>query len=81
MRPFFSPKFTKQYNAATEQIRVVFDKQLKLMLENFRHPSLQTKLFDDSKQVWQGRVTQKWRFYFKITGDIYEFVAITKHPK
>jgi hypothetical protein len=31
--------------------------------------------------VWQSRVNDNWRFYFKIVGDTYRLEEIKKHPK
>ena len=31
--------------------------------------------------VWQGRVTKGWRFYFKIERDEYVILSIIPHPK
>jgi len=42
---------------------------VKLLVENFRHPSLRAKKYEDSAPIWQARVNRDWRFYFLITGD------------
>lgn len=81
MRLVYTDKFNKQYRQTTETIRTACDKQLRLLLDNFRHPSLQTKLYLAAEGLWQGRVNQSWRFYFTIDGDAYTLVAVTKHPK
>ena len=52
-------------------VQEAFDKQSRLLLENFRYPSLQVKKYDEAKGLWQARVTRSWRFYFKIEGDTY----------
>lgn len=46
MRLEFGNKFNKQYVAATDRIRAAFDKQAALLLNDFRHPSLDTKLYN-----------------------------------
>ena len=43
MNLFFAPKFKKQYQKLPLNIQKKFTKQLKLLEENYRHPSLQTK--------------------------------------
>ena len=48
-----------------------FDKQTKLLVENFRHPSLQAKKYDERESAWQARVNLHWRLYFLIEGDTY----------
>ena len=48
-----------------------FDKQTKLLVENFRQPSLQVKKYDERESAWQARVNLHWRFYFLIEDDTY----------
>jgi len=81
MKFLYSPRFLKQYSAAPAPVQKAFDKQLKLLLENLRHPSLQAKKYDEANDVWQGRVNRDWRFYFTIDGDVYQFHTIIPHPK
>ncbi len=81
MKFLYSARFLKQYSAAPAPIQKAFDKQLKLLLENFRHPSLQAKKYDEANDIWQGRVNREWRFYFSINGDAYHFHTIIPHPK
>jgi len=56
-------------------------KQLGLLQENFRHPSIQTKKYDETNDIWQGRVNRDYRFYFQIVDDEYIIVRIIPHPK
>ncbi len=71
----------KDYTEAPPAVQKAFDKQVKLLLENFRHPSLRTKKYDVSRNVWQARVNRDWRFYFVITSDTYLVLDIIPHPK
>ena len=57
------------------------DKQLDYLAANIRHPSLDAKKYDAARDIWQGRVTRDYRFYFTLDGDTYTVLAITKHPK
>lgn len=54
---------------------------MRLLLENFRHPSLRTKKYDEPRNIWQARVNRDWRFYFVITGDTYLILNVIPHPK
>ena len=37
--------------------------------------------YDESNDVWQGRVNRDYRFYFQIVADDYVIVRIIPHPK
>ena len=74
-------KAERDYKDLIPSLRARFDKQLTLLLHNLRHPSLQAKKYDEARDIWQGRVNQNYRFYFRIEGDTYEIISITPHPK
>ena len=76
MRFRLTQQAEKQYRKAPADIRRAFDKQVLLLAENSRHPSLDAKRYKDT---YQGRITLSWRFYFDIDGDAYVIHAITKH--
>ena len=81
MRFAFTQKFLESYAAAPAPVQKAFDKQTKLLVENFRHPSLQAKKYDERESVWQARVNRDWRFYFTIDDDTYVILDIIPHPK
>ena len=81
MRPDYTPQFSRAYAKAPPHIQQTFQKQLKLLLQNLRHPSLRAKKYDEARNLWQARVTGAWRFYFTIEGDTYVLHSITEHPK
>lgn len=56
-------------------------KQLRFLLVNRADPSLHAKKYSEALDVWQGRVTRDWRFYFKIESDEYVILSIIPHPK
>jgi plasmid maintenance system killer protein len=62
-------------------VRKAFHKQLSFLERDIRHPSLQAKKYDESRDLWQARVNLDWRFYFTIEGDMYRIQDITPHPK
>jgi len=49
--------------------------------QNLHHPSLRAKKYDESKNLWQARVNDDWRFYFKIIDDTYRILKVIRHPK
>ena len=71
----------KDYTEAPPAVQKAFDKQVKLLGENFRHPSLRAKKYDESRNIWQARVNRDWRFYFLIAGGTYFILNIIPHPK
>ena len=80
MRPHFSERFVQSYTTAPPAIQRAFDRKLELLLQDLRHPSLRAKKYDEARDLWQARVNQGWRFYFRIKGDTYQLIDITPHP-
>jgi mRNA-degrading endonuclease RelE of RelBE toxin-antitoxin system len=80
MRLRFTERADKDYAGLPLNVRKAFAKQLRFLLTNLRHPSLQAKKYSETDDIWQGRVTRGWRFYFKIEGDEYIVVSIIPHP-
>jgi len=81
MRLFYADRFLKSYEQAPAAIQRAFDRRVALLLANLRHPSLRAKKYDETRGIWQARVTRDWRFYFTIEGDTYYLLDIISHPK
>lgn len=81
MKLRFHPRIVEQLADAPSSVRRAFDKQVALLAENLRHPSLRAKKYDEANDVWQARVTKGWRFYFKIEDDTYTILSVRAHPK
>ncbi len=81
MRALYTARFIRQLDAAPAEVQRAFRKQLTLLLENLRHPSLRAKKYDEARDIRQGRVTASWRFYLRIKDDTYQFLDIRSHPK
>lgn len=81
MKAAFSQRFLRQYSALSAEHKVKFDKQLGFLLTNLRHPSLRAKKYDEAQNIWQARVDDAYRFYFRIDGDTYQIFSIIPHPK
>jgi mRNA-degrading endonuclease RelE of RelBE toxin-antitoxin system len=77
----FTEKADKDYARMPPLIRKAFAKQLRFLLANRNHPSLHAKKYSETLDVWQGRVTRDWRFYFQIEGDEYVILSAIPHPK
>ena len=81
MKLRFTEKADKDFADLPVAIRKALGKQLRFLLVNRGHPSLRAKKYMETLDVWQGRVTRDWRFYFKIEGDEYVILSIIPHPK
>ena len=75
----FTRNFKKNYKKLPAYIQERFDKQLKLFTENPRHPSLKIHLYRTEANVWEGYVTDKYRFTFSISEEGYIFRNIGSH--
>lgn len=71
----------RDYEALPAILQRRVNKQFDYLVENLRHPSLDSKKYDEARDIWQGRVTRDYRFYFTIAGGTYTVLAITRHPK
>lgn len=81
MKVHTSARFDKSYAKAPLRIQRLVDKQIRFLLDNIRHPSLHTKKYDESRDIWQARVDGSWRLYFQIKTDTYFLINVMNHPK
>jgi hypothetical protein len=81
MRLFYTERFRQNYADAPAVIQKRCDKQLAFLVQDIRHPSLRAKKYDELRNIWQGRITQSWRFYFMIQEDTYYLLDLMPHPK
>jgi mRNA-degrading endonuclease RelE of RelBE toxin-antitoxin system len=76
-----SGRAAREYESLSPALRRRAARQFAYLAANLRHPSLNAKKYDEARDVWQGRVTRDYRFYFSIDGETYRILAIRKHPK
>jgi mRNA-degrading endonuclease RelE of RelBE toxin-antitoxin system len=69
MKLFFTKTFIRDYRNLPSEIQDTTDKQLERLLSNPRHPSLRIKKMNDPRNIWEGRVTDAYRFTFQREGD------------
>lgn len=81
MEVFYSPEFKRKYRKLTKIVKNKFRKQVKFLVHDLRHPSLRAKKYDESRDIWQARVDDNFRFYFLIKDNTYFFADIKSHPK
>ena len=79
MRILTTKPFDRDYEALPNRIKTLTDQKLRLLLQNLRHPSRQIKKMNDPRDIWEGRITQSYRFTFQIEGEIYLLRRIGTH--
>jgi len=79
MNLLFTKNFIRDYRKLPQQIQKATDKQLGLLLSDPQHPSLSTKKMQDPRNIWEGRVTESYRFTFQIQEDIYILRKVGTH--
>jgi len=61
-------------------LRKAFEKQKRLLENNWRHPSLHTEILEPRHlKIYSFRITQKWRALFFIKGGKIEVFDITDY--
>lgn len=73
------PRFVQDFAALPASIQERAEKKLALFLRNPRHPSLQTHKMEGHRDIWEGRITDDYRFTFRIEGDLYKLRRIGTH--
>jgi mRNA-degrading endonuclease RelE of RelBE toxin-antitoxin system len=71
--------FDRDYARLPNHIQERVDSKLALFLQDSRHPSLGVKKMEGWGDVWEGRITQGYRFTFQIVGDTYRLRRIGTH--
>ena len=64
MKIDYLPRALVVLDDAPAEVRKAFFKQIKLLEQNLRHPSLQAKKYDESQDLWQARVNKGLAFLF-----------------
>jgi len=76
---YYTPKFKEKLKSFPKEIREKFYKQVGLLSQNLRHPSLRAKKYYESSSLWQARVDGNIRFYFFIEKNTYSLINIRRH--
>jgi mRNA-degrading endonuclease RelE of RelBE toxin-antitoxin system len=69
MKIEFTKTFIKDYRKLPDSIQKIAVKNLALLMSNSKHPSLHVKKMNDPRNIWEGRVTDSYRFTFQVKGD------------
>ena len=76
----FTDRAEDDYARLSPRLKAQTDKQLDFLVKGLRHPSLRAKKYDESRDIWQARISRDYRVYFLIEGDGYVILTIRKHP-
>lgn len=63
--------FKKDYKKLPPEIKDKVDRQLKFLIENPGHPSLNLHPIRGTKSIWEGYSDYHYRFTFEIEGEFY----------
>ena len=72
-------RFARDFRSLPPDIQHRAAKQLQLLLDNPRHPSLRIKKMEGSQDIWAGRVTKGYRLSFQVHEDTYLLRRIGTH--
>ena len=75
----FTETFKENYRRLPSNFQDRFDKKLVLFLQNPKHPSLNIHRYHGREDIWEGYVTQSYRFTFSVTEDSIVFRNIGSH--
>ena len=76
-----NPRVVDQLKDAPPNVTKAFLKQIRFLAVDLHHPSLRAKKYDESRDLWQARVNDDWRFYFVIQNDTCIVLDVIPHPK
>jgi addiction module RelE/StbE family toxin len=78
----FTRRFLKSFNALPVEIREKVKKQLALLADDPRHPSLQTKPIQGASGIYEARVDSNYRLtYERDEDDMLVLRVVAKHDK
>ena len=72
-------RFNKEFARLPSHMQDRARKQLALLLTIPRHPSLQIKKMKGYENLWEGRITQNYRFTFRVEGETFLLLRIGTH--
>lgn len=73
--------FRECFKSLPKEIKKKCRKQLKLLLENHRYPSLRTKKIEGEKDIFEARVNKKFRFTYQVDNGYYVLRVVKNHEE
>ena len=75
-------RFLELYCSLPPSIRKKIDRQISLLADDPRHPSLQTKIIQGTNGIYEARVDLHYRLtYERLPGDILLLRVVAKHDE
>lgn len=81
MRIFAYQSFREFYGKLPLHIQRKVDKQIRILAQNPRYPSLQVKKIRGTVGIWEARVDQQYRLSFEWVGDILYLRVVGNHDE
>ena len=79
MRVKRSDRFKKDYKKLPKEIQTETDEKIKLLLKDYRHPSLRIHKVRKVHGLWELSVTMNYRVIFEIADDEYILLGVGSH--
>lgn len=79
MRIVHEPRFLRDLENISPDLQRRTQKQVKLLLENPRHPSLRARKMEGHLDVYEARITREYRFTYTVVGDTIHLRRIGTH--
>jgi mRNA-degrading endonuclease RelE of RelBE toxin-antitoxin system len=77
-----SPRFLQAYRELPPEVQAKVKKALRLLSENPRHPSLQTKPIQGAPGIYEARIDRRYRLtYARLPGDILQIRVVGAHDE
>jgi mRNA-degrading endonuclease RelE of RelBE toxin-antitoxin system len=70
MKLLFTHSFALDYQALPDHLQKTVNQKLDLFLHNPHHPSLRIKKMQDPRDIWEGRISQGYRFTFQMRDEV-----------
>ena len=76
-----TPGYDRDYQKLPARIQGNVDQQVLRLRLNPHHPSLRTHKRRGEGEVWQARITQSYRLFFRMEGNTITLLTIGPHEK
>lgn len=79
MKIRLTDRFKKDYQKLPPEIQRRVDQKLRLLVQDFRHPSLRVHKLRGVEGLWEFSVTMNYRVIFEIEGECLVLLAVGPH--